>query len=67
MPRLLPHSKINAQKIDADDAYNKVVDRGAGLIDNALESEPGDQQSVVNPERLTKDPAAKARKTGKRP
>jgi len=64
MARTLPNSKINAQKLDADDAYNRAVDRGEGLTVNALESVVGEQQSQANPERLTKDPAAQPRKAG---
>ena len=62
MARTLPHSKINAQKIDADDAFNRIADRAEGLDANALESVPGAQQSKANPERLTKDPADQPRK-----
>lgn len=31
MARTLPHSKLNPRKRDADQAYNRAIDRGADL------------------------------------
>ena len=62
MARTLPHSKINAQKIDADDAYNKIQDRKDGMELDALESQAGEPTSEAIPQRLTQDPANRPRK-----
>ncbi len=62
MARTLPHSKVNAQKIDADDAYNKIQDRKEGMEFDALESQAGEPTSKAIPQRLTQDPASRPRK-----
>lgn len=54
MARTLPNSKINAEKIDPDQAYNRAVNRGDALtfLTTPVAAQVQDQ---ANPKKVTAD------------
>ena len=57
MARTLPHSKLNRAKLDADQAYNRAVNRGADKDHLEVGDLPPENVDTKHSPRFTKDTA----------
>lgn len=55
MARTLPNSKVNPEKIDSDEAYNRAINRGDKLAQSRLNPQPAEQQHTNHPDILDGD------------
>jgi hypothetical protein len=57
MARTLPNSKLNPSAFNADEAYNRAVNRGEFLTQSALDPQPAPTNKQAHPDRLEDDHA----------